>query len=980
MKADLRRGAAKALFANNKRAAKSAKKILAGQVMGGPFHSLGPNVRCRPRATAVGPMALLTALAARLALGRRCLYPRAMALRFVLLTVLLGSAVGATGCRWLASFPASATFEVSASPDLARLGDGGSPAEKGIDGAKVSSDAQPSDTQPSDTQRPDGATGPVQALHIAAGEGFSCAISADGFVSCWGNNEYGHLGNDRAFVDTPRPGPVLYRDPSNTGVPTPLKASQVVAGPTHACALEQGKVYCWGSNWASQGGVPWDAPSNDWMLPTARPVDWGPLAANPPQIVSLALGWEHSCALDAKGGVWCWGWAEQGQLGRPAPFGGWAQDGEPAGLITTTAPGTIAPPMSQLACGSYHCCALAKPLLGATLQAVFCWGSNWGGQAAVTPGAPLIVPSPALVALPPGFSATAIVAGGDLSCALGEAGGASMVRCWGDFSRGQAGAQAPIWGQAAQWELTKGIPGGAPLKQLTLGTANACAVTNRDELYCWGANHYGELGYQAVEPFIGDQAQAQSVPVRVNVNTAQAFLVSEVACGADHCCAIEKGTGAPFCWGRNLSGALSDGDGRKEDRADAPVSGPPLPPAANAPLTMGANNGCWRRLDDRGTPSQLVCWGAGDRGELGLSKRAAQPAPVSIAIMANDGSTQRDLGWPRLLGLGEGKSCGYFANMGLFCWGSGDASPMEAPAEPHLATAVQGSDALASIDALAVGTGHACYLRDGALKCWGRNYHGMLGSGTQTDSASPIAPAWQNLGPAPPTITGIAASRCSTCAHSANAIYCWGCNHGGELGVQPMGGALLTPTGLALGSLGIRKVQKIALSPTHGCALATPQVGGAEGPAAMLCWGQNWWGELGRDTSSQLAPYGPNWVAGLQEAGASIYGNPGTVKDIALGVNFSCALKEFTRSNTTTAAVYCWGRQQAFRLGVSGADPLVPKEVPGLPAQLSAIFAGHHHVCAVAADGLRCWGESSLGQLGSGSIPPRNLVKVPLSR
>jgi alpha-tubulin suppressor-like RCC1 family protein len=83
------------------------------------------------------------------------------------------------------------------------------------------------------------------AVQLAAGHEFTCALRAGGRVTCWGNNERGQLGDGGAnqaigaFVDPVGLGDVI----------------EVTAGWRHACALQSnGVIMCWGRNTEGQLG------------------------------------------------------------------------------------------------------------------------------------------------------------------------------------------------------------------------------------------------------------------------------------------------------------------------------------------------------------------------------------------------------------------------------------------------------------------------------------------------------------------------------------------------------------------------------------------------------------------------------------------------------------------------------------------------------------------------------------------------------
>jgi cysteine-rich repeat protein len=81
------------------------------------------------------------------------------------------------------------------------------------------------------------------ATGIAVGSYFSCALTGTGGVKCWGDNEYGQIGDGST---TRRNAPV---DVSGLS----FGASAVATGYSHACALlDSGAVQCWGNDAAGQ--------------------------------------------------------------------------------------------------------------------------------------------------------------------------------------------------------------------------------------------------------------------------------------------------------------------------------------------------------------------------------------------------------------------------------------------------------------------------------------------------------------------------------------------------------------------------------------------------------------------------------------------------------------------------------------------------------------------------------------------------------
>jgi hypothetical protein len=139
------------------------------------------------------------------------------------------------------------------------------------------------------------------ATQVSAGAALTCALLADKTVACWGTNS----GSDACdALNVSKNTPTIVAGVGNV--------TQISAGSTHACArIADGTVTCWGRS--SYGQVGEGASSSEACVraQASTPVTVPGLT----NVVSVAAGDSHTCALLANGKVTCWGYNKGGQLG-----------------------------------------------------------------------------------------------------------------------------------------------------------------------------------------------------------------------------------------------------------------------------------------------------------------------------------------------------------------------------------------------------------------------------------------------------------------------------------------------------------------------------------------------------------------------------------------------------------------------------------------------------------------------------------------
>jgi alpha-tubulin suppressor-like RCC1 family protein len=290
-------------------------------------------------------------------------------------------------------------------------------------------------------------------------------------VQCWGNNDYGQLG-DSTYTDSNVPVDVV-----GLG-----GASDITAGSHHTCVLIGSAVWCWGRNHMGQVG---DGSTSN--------------RSTPVQVLtgasSFTAGADYTCAGLLAGGVTCWGNNAEGQLGdgtktnRSEPTlatqitnvhgvdGGqsrtYALTG--AGVITAWSGGLI--PVAGAEAAETH------KLVSADRFSSLVIGVN-------PEGIPITIDSSGANEVSGVSGVIDVDSGLAHACAL--LGGGS-VKCWGANNYGQLGDGSDLNSKTPV--SVKNLPAA---QLLAVGRNHACVIVTATEtstvIKCWGLNTDGQLG------------------------------------------------------------------------------------------------------------------------------------------------------------------------------------------------------------------------------------------------------------------------------------------------------------------------------------------------------------------------------------------------------------------------------------------------------------------------------------------------------
>lgn len=373
--------------------------------------------------------------------------------------------------------------------------------------------------------------------------------------------------------------------------------------------------------------------------------------------------------------------------------------------------------------GGGHTCAV---MTNGTMR---CWGRGEFGQLGygdrLSLGDDELAGAGGLVSVP--GKVVSADAGEDHTCAVSDRG---QVRCWGRNLRGQLGRGGrDNMGDDETVSEMSSVSLGERAIAVSAGFAHSCAVTELGNLFCWGANEAGQLGY-------GDTTDYGLLPGERPENRGPVPLGAKaigVAAGAKHTCALLEG-GDVLCWGRGESGQTGRGDG----------------------LSWGD------------TPQRLPA--AGQRVALGGPAVAITAGDLhTCALMANGTARCWGYGWDGRLGLGSTHNIG----------------------DDEAVSSVQPIRFATAITSLSAGSQHTCLTTAaGEVSCFGRGNVGQLGRGDAEDAGAEFAAgamATISLGSQLPARSVAAGPRWS-CAVFGTSLRCWGENGlANQLGTQKVG-------------------------------------------------------------------------------------------------------------------------------------------------------------------------------------------------
>lgn len=207
---------------------------------------------------------------------------------------------------------------------------------------------------------------------------------------------------------------------------------------------------------------------------------------------------------------------------------------------------------------------------------------------------------------------------------------------------------------------------GLDFEEITISENSSCGLTTNGEVWCWGSNENGELGYDIQTPSYGEYR-----PFRISfgLNTSgQERLATKLAItsvNSSHFCAIVDNEA--HCWGKNDNGQLGIG----KTNIEIPTTFIPTKVSLNEPIKEIA-------IGDRATcvinlSNELKCWGLNDFGQLGqgneisIGETDAEMTSISPVDLGSGKVAQKVY-----FGAGGKSVCALLNDATVKCWGKND--------------------------------------------------------------------------------------------------------------------------------------------------------------------------------------------------------------------------------------------------------------------------------------------------------------------
>ncbi|NQZ14153.1 MAG: DUF1554 domain-containing protein, partial [Alphaproteobacteria bacterium] len=728
----------------------------------------------------------------------------------------------------------------------------------------------------------------IPFVSISAGYESSCALSSSGDAWCWGDNAQGQLGNGSIGGQNNAPNKVVTND----------KYIQIDLSHHHTCGLvEDGTVYCWGDDRSGQLGNGATITVNQ-GTPTQ--------VASINDFVQIETGAYITCGIHSSGTAYCWGRDDDGALGNGAALTG---DQEEPTLVENLTN------VVDISCHHQNCIAatkIQKPVGEPTPTApIIIEQSTTSGETMDSHGLAIEYDSitdndNAGVSFT--IDETSITGSdrfsGYIGAELDGTGGGGIV-----FQTDNGGSHTEAHlSSAGALALNTIVEPDSPKLGINRNTGNGA----------WNANRY-DLGLLTIRQSAGNPAfyGIDSISGRATILSGEDLLIQHGATDGTSLKSVLylENTGFPRFFGDIFM--------EKRD-ANATVTAYTDTADETAAIEF------FRYRGSEGGPSAVV-----NLDHLG-----------SLAFQGFDGTNYSANGAVRLYGQAAGapaagnaparirlvKEDGTNHGNEIVRIGASGALTIGTTGAPATGSARIAGQTTAD-NAVKAGNDVLCASADdvGTVRFVGTHYEYCKDSPYEWESVIP------NTCKDDATIVDIGIVRYNTCVTFSNGqSACVGLNDYLQIGTGDTNDPILNLNPIKT----YKAVQTIPDHDRHACGIADDR--------RIKCWGRGRSTNLGLGVGTSDIP-DPVHVASTEK-----------YKKIAKGRGNSCALRQ-------NGLIDCWGNNRFGNIGIgNNLNKTIPTLVPYLSDMID-VSAAEYGYCGVKSDGTAwCWGKNDVGQLGLG--------------
>jgi alpha-tubulin suppressor-like RCC1 family protein len=312
--------------------------------------------------------------------------------------------------------------------------------------------------------------------------------------------------------------------------------------------------------------------------------------------------------------------------------------------------------------------------------------------------------------------------------------------CWG-------GAGHTGDGTTEERHRPVAVAGNLRFLHVSSGAAHVCGVTIDRQAYCWGANQ----GYP-----LGDGTDTHRL---VPVPVVGGLRFNEVDAGFERTCGVTYPDNRAYCWGDNTDGALGDGT----------LTARPRPVAVVGTLRFRQVRTGRAHTCGLTTESRIYCWGSNREGQLGDSTEVVRRTKPALVV---GGRLYRQLD------AGRAHTCAVTTGFRAYCWGNGREGQI-GNGRKYLSFWPRAVAGGLSFERVTGGFFHTCgESTTNRAYCWGNNVDGEVGDGTNMNQRlTPVAVSGGHF------FKQVSVGDFYSCGRTDTAVaYCWGNNFGGILG------------------------------------------------------------------------------------------------------------------------------------------------------------------------------------------------------